>query len=97
MIGTHVCDCTSGHRCYSVDAMSTVRFEGLRSKGYALLIEVLSQLSRARVEIAEVPITYTDRQHGASKTSRVIVIEALFETTGIGVQRLFRRRAQTAR
>jgi dolichol-phosphate mannosyltransferase len=97
MIGTQVRDCTSGYRCYSADALGTVRFEELRSEGYAFLIEVLSQLSRARVEIAEVPITYIDRQHGASKISRRIIFEALTETTGIGLGRLFRRGAQTAR
>ena len=87
MIGTGVHDCTSGYRCYSTEALNVMRFDELHSDGYAFLIEVLSQLSRAGISIAEVPITYTDRQHGASKISKRIVIEALFETTGIGVRR----------
>lgn len=37
--------------------------------------------------LAESPITYIDRQFGKSKISRRIVLEALFETTGIGVRR----------
>jgi dolichol-phosphate mannosyltransferase len=90
MIGTQVRDCTSGYRCYSADALGKLRFEELRSEGYAFLIEVLAQLSGMGVEIAEVPITYIDRQHGASKISKSIVVEALFETTGIGIRRLFR-------
>jgi len=91
MIGTAVRDCTSGYRCYSAKALSTLRFEELHSEGYAFLIEVLAQLSEAGMEIAEVPITYIDRQHGASKISRSIILEALAETTGIGIRRLFRR------
>ena len=91
MIGTHVRDCTSGYRCYSAEALHTLRFEELRSDGYAFLIEVLAQLSHAGAEIAEVPITYIDRQHGASKISRRIIFEALAETTGIGLRRVFRR------
>jgi dolichol-phosphate mannosyltransferase len=91
MIGTHVSDCTSGYRCYSAEALRALRFEDLHSEGYTFLIEVLSQLVSAGVEVAEVPITYTDRQHGASKISRRIVIEALIETTGIGVRRFFGR------
>jgi dolichol-phosphate mannosyltransferase len=91
MIGTEVRDCTSGYRCYSADALGKLRFEELRSEGYAFLIEVLAQLSGTGVQIAEVPITYIDRQHGASKISKSIVVEALFETTGIGIRRLFRR------
>ena len=91
MIGTEVRDCTSGYRCYSAKALRTLRFDELHSEGYAFLIEVLSQISGAGMSIAEVPIIYTDRQHGASKISKRIVLEALFETTGIGIRRLFRR------
>jgi len=91
MIGTDVHDCTSGYRCYSSEALHKLRFEELRSDGYAFLIEVLAQLSAAGVCIAEVPITYIDRQHGASKISQRIVLEALAETTGIGVRRLLGR------
>ena len=91
MIGTKVNDCTSGYRCYSAEALRTLRFEDLHSEGYSFLIEVLSQLVTAGIEIAEEPITYIDRQHGASKISRRIVLEALVETTGLGVRRVFGR------
>jgi len=89
MIGTPVQDCTSGYRCYTAETLDTLRLQDLHSDGYAFLIEVLAQLSRAGVSIAEVPITYTDRQHGASKISRLIVLEALVETTWIGLRRVF--------
>ena len=91
MIGTEVRDCTSGYRCYSADALKALRFEALRSDGYAFLIEVLEQLVKVAGSIAEVPITYIDREHGHSKISRGIVLEALVETTGIGVRRILRR------
>jgi dolichol-phosphate mannosyltransferase len=88
MIGTQVHDCTSGYRCYSAEALRTLRFDDLHSEGYAFLIEVLAQLVAARVEIAEVPITYIDRQHGASKISQSIIFEALLETSSIGFRRV---------
>ncbi len=91
MIGTHVHDCTSGYRCYSSQALRALRPQELRSEGYAFLIEVLSQLTRAGVTVAEVPITYIDRQHGASKISRHIILEALLRTTGIGIRRVLGR------
>ena len=91
MIGAQVHDCTSGYRCYSAEALRTLRFEDLHSDGYAFLIEVLSQLVRAGTQIAEVPIVYIDREHGASKISQRIVLEALLETTGIGVRRVLGR------
>jgi dolichol-phosphate mannosyltransferase len=88
MIGTKVRDCTSGYRCYSAAALESLRLEELRSEGYAFLIEVLAQLSRSGAVIEEVPITYIDRQHGASKISKSIVLEALLETTGLGIRRI---------
>jgi dolichol-phosphate mannosyltransferase len=91
MIGTDVHDCTSGYRCYAAEALAALRFEDLRSDGYAFLIEVLAQLSGAGARIVEVPIVYIDREHGASKISKRIIVEALIETTGIGIRRLFRR------
>jgi dolichol-phosphate mannosyltransferase len=91
MIGTRVCDCTSGFRLYSTAALGGLRFERLRSEGYAFLIEVLAELTAAGVRIDEVPITYIDRKAGASKISRRIVFEALGETTGLGLRRVFGR------
>jgi dolichol-phosphate mannosyltransferase len=91
MIGTQVRDCTSGYRCYSADALNALRFDELRSDGYAFLIEVLAQLVKVVPSIAEVPITYIDREHGHSKISRGIVLEALIETTGIGMRRILGR------
>ena len=88
MIGAPVNDCTSGYRCYSSKALAALRFETLRSDGYAFLIEVLAQLVASGLTIAEVPIVYIDRQHGASKISRRIVLEALLETTGLGLRRI---------
>lgn len=91
MIGTKVNDCTSGYRCYSAAALGELRFDKLHSEGYAFLIEVLAQLFAAGCRIAEVPIVYTDRQHGSSKISRGIIVEALLETTGIGIRRVLGR------
>ena len=91
MIGTNVHDCTSGYRCYTSEALDLVDLKKLHSEGYTFLIEVLAQLTSADVTIAEVPITYTDRQRGVSKISKSIVVEALIETTWIGIRRLFHR------
>ena len=88
MIGTSVKDCTSGFRCYRAEMLRSVHFDSLRSDGYSFLIEMLGILSVAKARIEEEPITYTDRQHGHSKISHWIVLEALGETTLLGVKRL---------
>jgi dolichol-phosphate mannosyltransferase len=89
MIGTRVRDCTSGYRCYGPAALAALHLDELHSDGYSFLIEVLAQLSDAGLEIEEVPIVYIDRQHGSSKISRRIVLEALGQTTLLGVRRFY--------
>ena len=97
MIGTKVHDCTSGFRCYGPRALQTLALSELRSDGYSFLIEVLAQLCDAGLDIEEVPIVYTDRQHGASKISRRIVLEALGQTTLLGVRRFYAEHGEKLR
>lgn len=93
MIGAHVRDCTSGYRLYRANTLRLIDLDGVRSDGYSFLIEVLALLIAAQARIEEVPITYVDRQRGASKISRRIVFEALGQTTRLGMRRVFRRPA----
>jgi dolichol-phosphate mannosyltransferase len=46
---------------------------------------------QAKGSIAEVPITFVEREIGTSKMSSNIVIEALKLMTKFGFQRIFRR------
>jgi dolichol-phosphate mannosyltransferase len=62
-----VSDCSGSMRCYRVDALRGIGLETLRSDGYSILEEVLVRLHRSGSEMAEVPITFTDRVQGESK------------------------------
>jgi dolichol-phosphate mannosyltransferase len=92
MIGTPVRDCTSGFRCYRASTLRKISFASLYSDGYSFLIEMLSAIAATGATIAEYPITYIDRQRGHSKISRRIILEALMETTRLGLSRFFGRR-----
>lgn len=60
-------DCSGSMRCYRVPALQQSEMSTLRSNGYAVLEEILVRLNRHDATMAEVPITFTDRQHGSSK------------------------------
>lgn len=62
-----VADCSGSMRCYRVAALRRIDIGSLRSNGYAVLEEVLVRLDRGGAGMAEVPITFTDRQRGHSK------------------------------
>ena len=60
-------DCSGSMRCYRVDALRRIDLDRLRSQGYALLEELLVQLNVQGSKMAELPITFVERQSGDSK------------------------------
>ncbi len=62
-----VSDCSGSLRCYRVSALATIDPGSLQSNGYAILEEVLIKLRVHGAKMAEVPITFNDRQAGDSK------------------------------
>ena len=89
--GLKCTDCTSGFRAYRVAALKKVSFDGISSRGYAFLPELLFALGPVRIE--EVPICYTERRVGQSKMGKKVIIEAILRTWVL----LFRRLARSLR
>lgn len=89
-LGAGVRDVTAGFRIYRSSALTAIGLSTVRSEGYAFQIEMTDRALRAGLRIREVPITFVEREAGASKMSRRIVLEALRRTTGWGVRRVIR-------
>ena len=60
-------DCSGSMRCYRVNALASLGLKNLRVNGYAVLEEVLLRLHQRGEPMAEVPITFTERERGYSK------------------------------
>ena len=59
---------------------------------YCFQIDVTRRVHDAGLPIREVPVTFVERQHGASKMTLSIVLEALWRVTVWGLSaRLIRR------
>lgn len=93
VIGLHARDCTSGFRCYRAALLAAVDYPSIRSSGYSYLLEMLFRCERAGAVVAEVPIRFTDRRHGASKISRTEIGRAA-ETVGRLAWRRWRSRTR---
>jgi len=78
--GIGIKDATSGFRIYSVQALNTINFETTQSEGYSFQIEMSYRAWKKNVKIKEVPITFVERESGASKMNYKIILEALFKT-----------------
>lgn len=73
-LGVH--DSTAGFKCYRRDVLATIDLDRIRFIGYAFQIEMKYNAKRLGFRIAEVPITFIDRQFGTSKMSMGIFKEA---------------------
>jgi dolichol-phosphate mannosyltransferase len=94
VLGLPVSDATSGFRAYRREALATLLDGGIHSDGYGFQIELAYRAWRAGLKIAEVPIRFREREHGRSKLSRRIVVEALFNVARWGLRDRLLRRAQ---
>jgi dolichol-phosphate mannosyltransferase len=93
MLGLRVADSTSGYRVYSKELLQRIRYDTVNADGYGFQIEMTYRARRAGASIIEVPISFTDRELGASKMSQAIVVEALWLVTKWALERPFRRAA----
>jgi len=69
-------DCTSGFRCWRREALERLPLASIRSDGYAFIVELAWEASRAGLRCAEVPITFVERREGASKLSGMVIVES---------------------
>ena len=91
LLGVEVRDMTCGFRCYRRAVLETLDLDAIASQGYVFQIESTYRTLRAGFRVVEVPITFVDREHGGSKMSRSIVLEAIWKVP------MLRLRALTGR
>ena len=76
VLGLGVKDPTAGFKCYQAETLRTIRLDHIHFIGYAFQIEMKYNARKLGFEIAEVPITFVDRELGTSKMSLNIFREA---------------------
>jgi len=77
---------TSGCRAYRASMVDRIDLPSVRAEGYGFQIEMAYRIVAAGGAIAEVPITFVDRERGRSKMSARIIGEALLLVTWWGVR-----------
>jgi len=78
-------DCSGSMRCYRVEALRGLNPKSLRSRGYALLEELLVRLQRQNASFAEVPITFADRSRGESKLTMIEAIRSAIQILRLAI------------
>ena len=71
-------DPTGGFKCFRRAVLETIDLTAITARGYAFQIETTYRAKKAGFRVVEIPITFSDREHGHSKMSRAIVLEAIW-------------------
>jgi dolichol-phosphate mannosyltransferase len=87
-LGIPARDATGGYRAYTAAALEQIDFESVQSQGYCFQIDMVRRAYDKGLRVSEVPITFVERQHGASKMTGGIVVEAMVRVTGWGIRSL---------
>jgi dolichol-phosphate mannosyltransferase len=91
MLGLGVRDATAGFRAYRAATLRTISLDQVESTGYCFQIDLTLRVADAGLRIIEVPITFVERERGASKMSNKIIGEAFWRVAQWGVTRRLRR------
>ncbi|HEX6500491.1 MAG TPA: polyprenol monophosphomannose synthase [Micromonosporaceae bacterium] len=79
-------DATGGFRAYRVRVLDAIDVGSVASQGYCFQVDLAWRAYQRGFRVVEVPITFADRERGASKMSSAIVREALVRVTVWGAQ-----------
>ncbi|MGC5161820.1 polyprenol monophosphomannose synthase [Rhodococcus sp. DT1] len=90
-LGVKVSDITGGYRAYRREVLETLDLDAIASHGYCFQVDLAWRTLQAGFTVAEVPITFTEREIGESKMSGNIVQEALLRVTLWGLRSRYER------
>jgi dolichol-phosphate mannosyltransferase len=91
MLGLGVRDATAGFRAYRASTLRTISLDQVESAGYCFQIDLTIRVAQAGLKITEIPITFVEREHGASKMSNTIILEAFWRVAQWGTGRRLRQ------
>ncbi|ESQ02638.1 MULTISPECIES: polyprenol monophosphomannose synthase [Streptomyces] len=78
-------DITGGYRAFRRETLEKLGLTEVASQGYCFQVDLARRAVQSGCTVVEVPITFVEREHGDSKMSRDIVVEALWRVTAWGV------------
>ncbi|BFV58021.1 polyprenol monophosphomannose synthase [Kitasatospora sp. CMC57] len=85
MLDVPIWDVTGGYRAFRRETLEGLGMDQVASAGYCFQVDLAWRTVKAGFKVAEVPITFVERELGASKMSRSIVVEALWRVTAWGL------------
>jgi dolichol-phosphate mannosyltransferase len=85
MLGVKIRDATGGFRAYKAATLRRLDLDNIESAGYCFQIDMTLRVLQAGLTVTEVPITFVERERGASKMSNGVIIEAFTRVARWGI------------
>ncbi|MBT2514789.1 polyprenol monophosphomannose synthase [Arthrobacter sp. ISL-30] len=85
MLGIRIKDVTGGFRAFRRTTLEKLSLDEVDSVGYGFQVDLAWRVAQLGLNIVERPITFVEREFGASKMSGNIVIEAMLNVTRWGL------------
>ena len=90
ILGVPIQDTTAGFKCYRAKVLRAIDLDAVKFMGYAFQIEMKYTAWKLGFKITEVPITFIDREFGASKMNKGIIKEGVLGVLKLRWQSLFK-------
>lgn len=91
LLGIPIRDVTGGYRAFRRSTLEALDFDSVESVGYGFQVDMLWRVCQKGLKVVEVPITFVEREFGASKMSGNIVQEAMVNVTKWGLSARWRK------
>jgi dolichol-phosphate mannosyltransferase len=85
LLGVGINDITAGYRAYRREVLEKIDLSAVDSKGYCFQVDLTWRSINEGFTVAEVPITFTERELGVSKMSGSNIREAMVKTAQWGI------------
>lgn len=97
LLGVDIHDITAGYRAYRREVLEKIGLDAVDSRGYGFQVDLTWRSINAGFTVVEVPITFTEREHGVSKMDGSTVREAIVKVAQWGMRARIDRGRGTAR
>jgi len=83
ILGVPVHDLTGGFKCFRRRTLEGIDYANTHADGYGFQIELTYRAYRAGYSVEEIPIVFREREHGTSKMTARIALEAIWKVPAL--------------
>jgi dolichol-phosphate mannosyltransferase len=83
ILGVPVRDLTGGFKCFRRATLERIDYPNTHADGYGFQIELTYRAYRAGFRVKEIPIVFKEREHGTSKMTARIALEAIWKVPAL--------------